>query len=246
MTGPDTTPDTAPDTAMVLAAGLGTRMGPLTAHCPKPLLRLGGRAMIDLVLDRCAEAGVTRAVVNLHYLGDMMRTHLAARAAPTVRFSEEAPEILDTGGGVAQALPMLGAAPFYVVNSDSVWLGQNPLAALAGAWDPSAMDALLLLVPRARARAYVRPGDFFLAAEGGVPRRRGAAETAPLVYSGAQIVAPRALAGAPEGAFSMNLVWDRLIAAGRLAAVTYPGGWVDVGTPAGLVEAEAGLREARA
>ena len=236
----------APDTAMVLAAGLGTRMGPLTAHCPKPLLPLAGRPMIDLALDLCAAAGVARAVVNLHYLGHMIRAHLAARAAPAVTFSEETPGILDTGGGIAHALPLLGPAPFHVVNSDSVWLGPNPLDVLARAWDPAAMDALLLLVPRERARAYVRPGDFSLAAEGGAPRRREAGETAPLVYSGAQIVAPAAFADAPGGAFSMNLVWDRLIAAGRLAAVTYSGGWVDVGTPAGLVEAEAALRERHA
>ena len=231
---------------MVLAAGLGTRMGVLTAACPKPLLPLGGRPMIDLALDRCAAAGVGRAVINLHYLGHMIRAHLAARETPEVVFSEETPEILETGGGVAQALPLLGPAPFYVVNSDSVWLGPNPLDMLARAWDPGRMEALLLLVPRERARAYVRPGDFYLDAEGGPPRRRGPRETAPLVYSGAQIIAPGAFAGAPEGAFSVNLVWDRLLAAGRLAAVVYPGGWIDVGTPAGLVEAEAALREARA
>ncbi len=234
----------APDTAMVLAAGLGTRMGPMTATCPKPLLPLGGRPMIDLALDRCAEAGVSRAVINLHYLGDMIRQHVARRRAPEVVFSEEVPEILDTGGGIVQALPLLGEAPFCVLNSDSVWLGANPLDVLARAWAPARMDALLLLVARERARAYVRPGDFFLEADGDAPRRRGRGETAPLVYSGAQIIAPGAFADAPEGAFSLNLVWDRLLAAGRLAAITYPGGWVDVGTPAGLVEAEAALREA--
>lgn len=235
---------------MVLAAGLGTRMRPLTEGCPKPLLPLGGRPMIDLVLDHAAAAGVRRAVVNLHYLGGMIRAHLAGREAPEVAFSEEAPEILDTGGGVVRALPLLGAAPFYVANSDSVWLGPNPFEVLARAWDPARMDALLLLVARERARAYLRPGDFFLAADGdangAAPRRRGPGERAPYVYSGAQIIAPAAFAEAPAGAFSLNLIWDRLIARGRLAAVVYPGGWVDVGTPAGLVEAEAALREARA
>ena len=235
-----------PAAAMVLAAGLGTRMGPLTAACPKPLLPIGGRPMIDLALDRCAEAGVGRAVVNLHYLGGMIRAHLAGRRAPEVVFSDETPEILDTGGGIVRALPLLGAEPFYVVNSDSVWLGPNPLDVLARAWDPERMDALLLLVAREWARAYVRPGDFFLDAEIGPPRRRGARETAPLVYSGAQIIAPGAFRDAPGGAFSVNRVWDRLLAEGRLAALRYPGGWVDVGTPAGLVEAEAALREARA
>lgn len=235
-----------PEAAMVLAAGLGTRMRPLTEGCPKPLLPLGGRPMIDLVLDHAAAAGVRRAVVNLHYLGDMVRTHLAGRRAPEVLFSEELPEILDTGGGVARALPLLGEAPFHVANSDSVWLGPNPLEELARAWEPARMDALLLFVARERARAYVRAGDFFLDAEAGAPRRRGRHGTAPYVYSGAQIIAPGAFAGAPEGAFSLNLVWDRLLAEGRLAAVTYSGGWVDVGTPAGLVEAEAALREAPA
>lgn len=235
-----------PEAAMVLAAGLGTRMHPLTEGCPKPLLPIGGRPMIDLVLDHAAAAGVRRAVVNLHYRGDMIRAHLAGRRAPEVAFSEEQPEILDTGGGIVQALPLLGAAPFYVANSDSVWLGPNPLEVLAQAWEPARMDALLLLVARERARAYVRPGDFFLEAEGGAPRRRGPRGTAAFVYSGAQIIAPGAFEDTPGGAFSLNLVWDRLMAEGRLAAATYPGGWVDVGTPAGLVEAEAALREARA
>lgn len=231
---------------MVLAAGLGTRMRPLTEVCPKPLLPLAGRPMIELALDHAAAAGVRRAVVNLHHLGHMIRAHLARWPAPEVAFSEEQPEILDTGGGIARALPLLGDAPFYAVNSDAVWLGPNPLDLLARAWQPGRMDALLLLVARERARAYARRGDFFLEAEGEAPRRRGPRGVAPLIYSGAQIIAPGAFAGVPEGAFSVNLVWDRLLAEGRLAAVTYPGGWVDVGTPAGLVEAEAALRGARA
>ncbi len=228
---------------MILAAGLGTRMRPLTDNCPKPLLPLGGGAMIDLALDHAVAAGVRRAVVNLHYLGGMIRDHLAGRAAPEILFSDEQPEILDTGGGIAQALPLLGATPFYAINSDAIWVGANPLAVLAAAWDPARMDALLLLVPRGQARSYTRPGDFFLSVEGDVPTRRGDGETAPLVYTGAQIIAPGAFADAPKGAFSLNLVWDALLARGRLAAVTYPGGWVDVGTPAGLAEAEAALRE---
>ena len=166
---------TAPKTAMILAAGLGTRMRPLTNTCPKPLLPVAGRPMIDLVLDHAAEVGVRRAVVNLHYLGAMIRAHLAGRTAPEILFSEEQPVILETGGGIVRALPLLGAAPFYTVNSDAVWAGPNPLAVLAAAWDPGRMDALLLLVPRERARGYTRPGDFFLAAEGAAPARRGAA-----------------------------------------------------------------------
>jgi N-acetyl-alpha-D-muramate 1-phosphate uridylyltransferase len=232
--------------AMVLAAGFGTRMGALTRSRPKPLLSVGGRALIDHALDAAVAAGARRAVVNLHYLGGQIRAHLAGRAAPQIAFSEETPEILDTGGGIVQALPLLGPGAFFSLNSDAVFAGSNPLAALAGAWAPGRMDALLLLVPVSRARAYSRPGDFFLGAEGQSPRRRGAAATAPLVFSGAQIIAPRALAAAPAGPFSLNLVWDRLIAEGRLGAITYSGEWVDVGTPEGLAEAERTLAAARA
>ena len=233
-----------PEAAMVLAAGFGTRMGAMTRTRPKPLLTVAGRALIDHALDTAAAAGVRRAVVNLHYLGAQIRTHLAARTAPEIAFSEEAPEILDTGGGVVQALPLLGAGGFFVLNSDAVFAGLNPLPLLAGAWRPDRMDALLLLVPAARARAYTRSGDFFLDGEGGAPRRRGGAAAAPLVISGAQVLAPRALEGTPAGPFSLNLVWDRLMAEGRLAAVTYPDDWVDVGTPEGLAEAERALAAA--
>ena len=229
-----------PDTAMILAAGLGTRMRPLTDNCPKPLLPINGRPMIDLALDHAVAAGVRRAVVNLHYLGDMIRDHLAGRAVPEIVFSEEQPEILETGGGIAHALPLLGTAPFYVINSDAVWVGPNPLEALAAAWDPARMDALLLLVPRGRARSFTRAGDFFLSGEGHMPVWRGGAEAAPMIYTGAQIIAPGVFADGPLGRFS---VWGALADWDRVAAVTYPGSWVDVGTPAGLAEAEAALRE---
>ena len=229
-----------PDTAMILAAGLGTRMRPLTETCPKPLLPLGGGAMIDLALDHAAAAGVRRAVVNLHYRGGMIRDHLAGRATPEIVFSDEQPVILDTGGGIAQALPLLGAAPFYTVNSDAVWVGPNPLEALAAAWEPARMDALLLLVPRERARSYTRAGDFFLPGEGDVPVWRGESEAAPMVYSGASIIAPWVFDDAPRGPFPL---WEALTAWDRVAAVSYPGDWVDVGTPAGLAEAQATLGE---
>jgi MurNAc alpha-1-phosphate uridylyltransferase len=162
------------ETAMVLAAGFGTRMGGLTRARPKPLLPVAGRALIDHALDRAAAAGVRRAVVNLHYLGAEIRAHLAGRTVPEIAFSDEAPEILDTGGGVVQALPLLGPGAFFALNSDAVFAGRNPLDVLAGAWNPARMDALLLLVPLASARAYTRAGDFFLEAERGPPRRRGA------------------------------------------------------------------------
>lgn len=224
--------------AMILAAGFGTRMKPLTLSRPKPLLPVLGRPMIDHALDHVVEAGIGQAVVNLHYLGDMIRDHLAIRDTPRIAFSEEDP-ILETGGGIRHALPWLSTKPFAVLNADAIWAGGNPLRPLLEAWRPAQMSALLLLVPKTRARGYTRPGDFFL--EGDLPRRRGNAPSARFVYTGAQIIAPEAFADAPEGAFSLNLIWDRLLAAGRLHAVVHPGSWVDVGTPAGLDEAEAAL-----
>lgn len=230
----------APSAAFVLAAGFGTRMRPLTDATPKPLLPVAGRALIDHALDRCAEAGVSRAVVNLHYLGDAIRAHLASRTRPAIAFSEERPDILETGGGAVAALPLLGPAPFYTVNSDAIWTGPAPLPALAACWAPERMDALLLLVARESAVAYSRPGDFDLDLQGR-PLRRGDAAQAPFVYTGAQIVAPAAFESAPAGAFSMNLIWDRLLARGRLFAIVHRGGWVDVGTPDGLEAAGAAL-----
>lgn len=227
-------PDTGPDTAMILAAGLGTRMGALTRNRPKPLLPVAGRPLIDHALARAAEAGVARIVVNVHWCADQIRAHLAGR---DVAISDETDALLDTGGGVRRALPLLGPGPVYTVNSDAIWTGPAPLPALAAAWDPARHDALLLLVARADARAYTRPGDFHLS--GDRPARRGAAETAAHVFTGAQILRPQVLADFPEAPFSMNAVWDRLLAAGRLGAVVHRGGWVDVGTPEGLAEADA-------
>ncbi len=235
-----------PRTAMVLAAGFGTRMGALTQDTPKPLLHIAGRAMIDLALDHVSQAGADHAVVNLHYLGDQIRAHLNGHGALQIDFSDEQPRILDTGGGVVQALPMLGPNPFFTLNSDAVFAGPNPLSVLAEAWDTTRMDALLLLVNRNQTHAYTRPGDFFLAGDTVTPVRRGTADSAPFVYAGAQIIAPRALADAPEGPFSMNLIWDRLLSAERLGAVVYPGDWVDVGTAEGLTIAEQVLADGRA
>ena len=236
----------APGVAMILAAGFGTRMRPLTERRPKPLIEVAGRALIDHALDRVAAAGLPRAVINLHDRGAMIRAHLAARAQPAIAFSEESPEILDTGGGVAAAERhgLLGAGPAVVMNADSIWTGPEPLPRLAAAWAPERMDALLLLAPRVRARAYTRPGDFRL--EGERPVRRGAAATAPFVYTGAQILSGPLRTALPDGAFSLNPVWDRLIAEGRLAAVVHEGEWVDVGTPAGIAAAESAIAEAGA
>lgn len=227
-----TPPGKAPDAGMVMAAGRGTRMGALTERTPKPLLTVAGRPLIDHALDHLAAAGVRRAVVNLHHLGAMIRAHLAERATPEIVFSEEA-ELLETGGGVAKALPLLGPRPFYVMNADAVWTGPPPLPPLAAMWDGERMGALLHLARRQDAIGYTRGGDFRLGADGRLTRRGGAA-AAPYVFTGAQIVAPEAFADAPAGAFSTNLVWDRLIAAGRLFGVVHGGAWVDVGTPEGL------------
>ena len=233
----------APEAAFILAAGLGTRMRPLTNERPKALLRVSGRTLLDRAIDRAVEGGARRIVVNAHHCAEMIHAHCAARAAPPIAVSDERHRLLDTGGGAKRALPLIGPAPFFALNADALWTGPPPLTALAAAWDPARMDALLLLVATPRARGYTRPGDFFL--EGATPRRRDAAPTAPYVYTGAQIVAPGAFADTPDGPFSMNLVWDRLLAAGRLAAVAHDGGWVDVGTPAGLAEAEAALAAER-
>jgi MurNAc alpha-1-phosphate uridylyltransferase len=227
-----------PTVGMVLAAGLGTRMRPLTDSRPKALLPVAGRTLLDRAIDACAAGGARRVVVNVHHFADQMRAHLADRAEPAITISDETDALLETGGGVARALPLLGADPFFAVNADSIWTGPAPCVALAEAWRDNA-DALLLLVRRADAVAYTRPGDFDLG-HGGVPGRR-AGETADYVYTGAQILHPRAMADAPAGPFSMNLIWDRLLAAGRLRAVVHVGGWVDVGTPAGLAAAEAAL-----
>jgi MurNAc alpha-1-phosphate uridylyltransferase len=225
-----------PDTAMVLAAGFGTRMGQLTKNRPKPLLEVSGRSLIDRTLDHLAAANTSKAVINLHYLGDMIRHHLGGRTSPAILFSDEDP-ILDTGGGVVKALPLLGHAPFVTMNSDAVFAGPNPIDVLTAGWHAGSMDALLLLVPTTQTHAYTRNGDFFLDIEGDAPVRRGERDSAPYVYAGAQIVAPHVFENAPKSAFSMNVIWDRLLATGRLRAVPYPGLWVDVGTPDGLTEA---------
>ena len=231
-----------PSRAMIMAAGKGTRMGALTRTVPKPMLPVAGRPLIDHALDRAAEGGAQEAVVNLHHLGDQIRAHLSGREAPRVSFSDESEELLDTGGGVRRARPLLGEAPVYVLNSDAIWTGAAPLPALAAAWDETRMDALLHFVRREDAVAYTRAGDFFLEdLEGGLgrPVRRGEAPLAPYIYASAQIVRPAAFEGFPPGPFSTNLVWDRLLAAGRLFALVHEGAWVDVGTPEGLAAAEA-------
>jgi N-acetyl-alpha-D-muramate 1-phosphate uridylyltransferase len=233
-----------PDRAMVLTAGLGLRMRPLTDTRPKPLIEVGGRTMLDRALDRLAAVGVAECVVNTHHLGAMIHDHLAARTAPRIAFSDEAAP-LETGGGIVRTLPRLGAAPFYVVNADVVWLdGRRPaLARLAEAWDDSRMDALLLLHPTVRAVGYDGRGDFVLDPLGLV-RRRGESAVSPYVFTGIELVHPRLFAGAPDGAFSLNVLFDRAIEAERLYALAHDGEWFHIGTPAALAAGEAAMREA--
>ena len=225
----------APRAAMIMAAGLGTRMRPLTDTCPKALLTVAGRALVDHAIDHARAAALSPIVVNLHHHAAQMRAHLAGCG---VLLSDETDMLLETGGGVRRALPLLGSAPFVVLNSDAIFNGPLPVQTLLEKWDSSRMDALLLLVARSAARAYTRAGDFTLSSNGR-PARRGDAPEAPFVYAGAQIIRPEAFADTPEGPFSANLVWDRLLAAGRLFAVVHHGDWVDVGTPAGLEAADA-------
>jgi MurNAc alpha-1-phosphate uridylyltransferase len=231
-----------PKIAMVLAAGLGLRMRAVSTTLPKPLISVGGQALIDRTLDRLADAGIERAVVNLHYKGDAIRAHLARRTVPAIVFSDESDRLLETGGGVAKALPLLGEGAFLVVNSDIVWrdaLG-NSLKELARQFDETAMDALLLLQPTVGAIGYSGAGDFRLCPEGRL-LRRDEREVAPFVFTGVQILHPRLFAGCPAGPFSLNLLYDRAIAAGRLYGLRHQGDWMDVGTPDGLKAAEAAL-----
>jgi len=223
-----------PSHAMVLAAGLGLRMRPLTLSRPKPLLTVAGRTLLDHALDRLAAAGVATAVVNSHYLGEMIGAQLAGRTEPEIILSPE-PEALETGGGIRKALPYLGQKPFVSANADVLWL-DGPVPAvrrLARAWDAAAMDAVLLLVPMARAHGYDGPGDFEMDEAGRLSRRRDGT-AASFVFAGVQILTPALFADTPEGAFSTNLVWDRALPAGRLHGIVHDGEWFHVGTPDAL------------
>lgn len=228
----------APRRAMVLAAGRGERMRPLTDRLPKPLVAVGGKALIDHVLDGLATAGVGEAIVNLWYKSDMIAAHLAERRRPRVTLSRET-ELLDTGGGVAKALPALGPGPFYVLSSDALWRdGATPaLERLAAAWDDATMDALLLLQPMAKAVGFDGAGDFDLD-DGGRLHRRGDAAAAPFAFMSIQMLHPRVYRGCPSGVFSNNVIWDRALDAGRLFGLVHDGGWCHVGTVADIAPAE--------
>jgi MurNAc alpha-1-phosphate uridylyltransferase len=233
---------TRPHTAMLLAAGLGTRMRPLTEATAKPLLPLGGRPLLDHALDRLAASGVETVVVNAHWQADQVAAHLAARSGAPRTVLRREPALLDTGGSVRAALEVLGTDPFFVVNGDSFWLDgpTHALDRLAAAWDDATADAVLLVHRTFQTQAETGPGDFALDKWGFV-RRRGDREIVPYIYAGIQIVSPALLADTPDGAFSMNPVWDRAIAAGRLRAVVHDGLWFHLSTPADLAAAESTL-----
>lgn len=233
---------TTPKTAMVLAAGLGKRMSPYTDRMPKPLVPVAGKALLDHVLDRLAEAGVERAVVNVHHFAEQMIDHLESRSDPRIVISDERGLLLDTGGAVVKALPELGEGPFFHLNADTIWIdGVKPnLARLAEVFDPANMDALLLLAPAAGSVGYSGRGDFSMAPDGRL-RRRGEREVVPFVYAGAAIFAPAFLANSPPGAFSLTLLFDRAAAAGRLYGLRMEGLWMHVGTPDAITAAEAAI-----
>ncbi|MBS0563612.1 MAG: nucleotidyltransferase family protein [Proteobacteria bacterium] len=218
-----------PSALMLFAAGLGTRMGALTRDRPKPLITVAGKALIDHALAQASAAG--RVVVNLHYLPDQIRAHLARR--PDIAFSPETETILETGGGLRQALPLLGPGPVFTLNSDAVWTGPDATAQLVAAWEPARMDALLLLVPPERAAGHMGAGDFLMDGAGRLTRGPG------LVYSGAQILKTGDLAAVPDRVFSLNLVWNRMIERRRLFGLVHGGGWCDVGRPEAIPLAEA-------
>ncbi|WP_294173381.1 nucleotidyltransferase family protein [uncultured Sphingomonas sp.] len=232
-----------PRTAMVMAAGLGKRMRPLTATRPKPLVEVAGKALLDHVLDRLRAAGVERVVVNVHYLADALEAHLRCHAADLeVAISDERELLLETGGGLKQALPLIDCDPFLAVNSDNLWVdgATDTLKLLASHWDGERMDCLLLLVPQARAGNHRGQGDFHMDPTGRL-RRRTKAKVAPFVFTGIQMVAKRMLDGAPDGPFSTNLLWDRAIAEKRCFGVVHPGLWFDVGTPPAIRDTEQAL-----
>lgn len=228
-------------TAMILAAGLGKRMLPLTASQPKPLVRVAGKPLIDYALDRLAEAGIAKAVVNVHYLADALEAHVLARQTPQVTVSDERTLLLETGGGMIKARAHL-PDPFFALNADNIWL-DGPKTAfhdLSRRWNPETMDALLLLVPHARAENFRGPGDFHMDPLGRLSRRRDG-RIAPFIYTGIQLVSHCLLRDAPAGSFSTNILWDRAMAEGRLFGLSFTGRWFEVGTPQAIRPTEEAL-----
>lgn len=235
-----------PQTAMVMAAGLGKRMRPLTATRPKPLVEVAGKPLIDHVFDRLRSAGVPRVVVNVHYMADALEAHLRARVKDiAVVVSDERKQLMETGGGLIQARDLLGDAPFLCINSDNLWVDgpTDAIRAMAAAWDDARMDALLLMVPLARAHSHRGKGDFHLDPFGRIVGRRQEGRLAPFVYTGVQILHPRVLVDAPAGPFSTMLFWERAIEAGRAWGLVHQGLWFDVGSPPAIPAAEAILAD---
>ncbi len=233
----------ASDTAMVLAAGLGKRMRPLTATQPKPMVRVAGKPLVDHALDKLADAGVARAVVNVHYLADSIEAHLNDRAAPEVIISDEREELLETGGGIVKAADHL-PDPFFCLNSDNIWLDGpvNAFADLSAFWDADRMDALLLLVTHKAAHNFSGKGDFHMDTEGRL-RRRQSGRIAPYIFTGIQLISKRLMRDAPEGPFSTNTLWSRAIEEGRLFGTAFTGQWFEVGTPQAIKPTEEALSE---
>ena len=239
-------PGEVPRTAMIMAAGLGKRMRPLTATKPKPLVEVAGQALLDHVLDRLRAAGVKKVVVNVHYLADAVEAHLASRRhGLDVVISDERELLMETGGGLVQASNLIDADPFLAINSDNLWIDgpADTLKLLASHWDETKMDALLLLVPLARASNHRGMGDFHMDRQGRL-RRREKSRVAPFVYTGIQMLSKRLLREAPEGPFSTNILWTRAIEEGRCFGAVHQGLWYDVGTPRSIKLTEAALGDA--
>lgn len=237
-------PAEVPKTAMIMAAGLGKRMRPLTATRPKPLVEVGGKALLDHVLDRLRTAGVQNVVVNVHYLADALEAHLGTRAKElNVKISDERDLLLETGGGLIKAEPLIDCDPFLALNSDNLWIDgpADTLKLLASQWDGEKMDALLLLVPQARAVGHKGQGDFHMDRVGRI-RRRERSHVAPFVFTGIQIASKRLLRDAPSGPFSTNILWDRAMEEGRAYGAVHQGLWFDVGTPQSIPVTEAVLQ----
>jgi len=234
---------TALKRAMVLAAGLGTRMRSFNGQVPKPLVKVGGKALIDYVLDRLAAQKVERAVVNVHHLADQIERHLAQRRQPKIVISDERSELLGTGGGVLKALPELGDAPFFHVNSDTIWIDgvKSNLSRLADSFDAATTDALLLLAPTTGSVGYSGRGDFSMTSDGRLLKRTEQ-EVAPFVYAGAAILSPALFKDAPSGEFSLTALFEHAADAMRLHGLRLDGVWMHVGTPEAIAEAEAAIR----
>lgn len=238
---------TVPETAMIMAAGLGKRMRPLTATRPKPLIPVAGQTLLDHVFDRLRSAGIKRAVVNVHYLADALEAHLKNNVKGIdIVVSDERGKLMETGGGIVKARAMIGDKPFLVANADNLWVDgpADTIKLLASRWDDATMDALLLVVPLARAHNHGGQGDFLVDARGKITGRRKPGRVAPFVYTGVQILSPRVIRDWPEGPFSTNLFWNRAIDAGRAYAFVHQGLWFDVGTPPAIAKTEALLTDA--